>query len=193
MFHYLINKVKNFTNIAQQSPLKNSNKVMNTNQQNTNFDEMVAGTVAISNRANGKQTLNTEQASHLIQANTLSHQHQTKTSHETSHRLPKQLIPFFADLPNADASIYPYAPSQLKTSNTAVSITNGQEVSPLNPLPQHTNPKTPQSALPQSSLTHQVHGLDATKPPSKLQFALRVAAFSRHSLTSLFTKILTKD
>lgn len=41
---------------------------MDTNQQNTNFDEMVAGAVAISTRANGKQTLNTEQATLLVQA-----------------------------------------------------------------------------------------------------------------------------
>lgn len=112
---------------------------------------------------------------------------------DKSHRLQKQLIPFFADLPNADASIYPYAPSQLKTSNTVALITNGQEVSLLNPLPLHTNPKTPQSASIQSNSTHQVHGLHATKPPSKLQFVPQVAAFFRQSLTSLFTKILTKD
>lgn len=166
---------------------------MNTNLLSTELDEMAAGMVAIGTRANGKQTLTTDQATLLLQANYSSQQHQTKTSHDTSHRLPNQLIPFFADLPNADASIYPYAPSQLKTSNTAASIMNGQEVSQLNPLPQHTNPKTPQSASIQSNSTHQVHGSDATKPPSKLKFAPQVAAFFRHSLTSLFTKILTKD
>ena len=41
---------------------------MKTNQQKTDFEEIVAGMVAISNRANGKQTLNTKQATLLVQS-----------------------------------------------------------------------------------------------------------------------------
>ncbi len=40
---------------------------MNTNQQNTDFDEMVAGMVAFSTRANGKQTLSYQQAKEIVE------------------------------------------------------------------------------------------------------------------------------
>ncbi|WP_121773845.1 hypothetical protein [Acinetobacter bereziniae] len=112
----------------------------------------------------------------------------TKGNHDISHHLHKQSIRFYADLPNSDASIYPYEPIQTMISNTVALTTNDQVTSQSNPSHQHTNQETIQSVSPQLSLKHQGHELCEATPQPMLKFALQASAFFRHSLISLCTK-----